>query len=456
MISSLSSLFFFFMVLAVLIAFHEFGHFYAARKFNVHVIRFSIGFGKPLFRLKDKKGTEFVLSLIPFGGYVKMLGESPEELVPDNLKSQTFYQKSVWARMIIVVAGPVFNLLLAMIALWGMFMIGITSFAPIVGTIEPGSIAQTAHLKKMDEITSINGIAVSNWQEVQMAIVSSIGEKTPILLKLYNIKTETSHFAEINLSSWTFDKKNNNLIAQLGITPAMPKIPPIIAKVYKNYPGAKAELQKGDRIIAVNGKKIHDWMEVVSIVQQGTGQKIQMKVRRHGELLDISMYPQIKESHGKRYGFIGVESKPPRNLKKIWLKTEHYSFFKAWHAAAHETWMLTALSFKLIGKLLTGTLSLHTISSPIGMAQGAMHAAQLGWAHYLSFIALVSVSLGVLNLLPIPVLDGGHLLYYVFEVILGRPLHEEIRLMGVRFGFLLLVGLMFLAVFNDLSRFYLS
>lgn len=456
MLSILSTLFFFVLTLALLIAFHEFGHFYVARKCRVHVIRFSIGFGKPLLRWVDKKGTEFVLAAIPLGGYVKMLGESPTETVPEGLKSEAFSEKSVWARMAIVAAGPLFNFLLAIIALWGMFVIGITSLAPIIGKVNPGSIAAHAHLKKMDEFMTINDVPVNNWRDVQMALISSIGDKTPLLLRLYNMKTRMYHFSELNLMNWTLNENDTDVLEALGVTPAFPPITPVIHKVYRNLPGAKAGLVKGDRILAVNGERIHDWIKVVAIVQKSPNQKLVLTIRRDNQLKEIIIYPEAKKSQGQTYGFIGVEAKPPRYLKEVWVRTEHRSFFSAWKPAIDETWNLIKVSFGMIAKLLTGTLSFHTISGPIGMAQWAGQAIQLGWAYYLSFIALISVSLGVLNLLPVPILDGGHLLYCVFEVILRRPLSERMRLMGMRLGGLLLVGLMFLAVFNDLSRFNLS
>ncbi len=456
MLSGLSTLFFFILALAILIAFHEFGHFYAARKLGVHVIRFSIGFGKPLFKIRDKKGTEFALSWIPLGGYVKMLGESLDEKVPDSLKSQAFQQKSVWARMIIIIAGPAFNILLAIIALWGMYLIGTTSLAPIIGSVEPNSIAAKAQLENMDEIVQVNHTPVTNWQHIQIALASAIGEELPLNLQLYNIKTHAHHSANISLTDWTLEKDDKNLIKKLGITPAMPPISPIVSKVYANHPGATAGLQIGDRVTQVNNKKIHDWIELVSIIQKSPDKKIELTISRNNTTQTLFIYPQAKKIRGETYGFIGVEAEPPADLKTVWLKTERYSFFNALLAGIQETGRLTQISFKLIGKLLTGAFSFHTISGPIGMAQWAGQAAELGWAHYLSFLALVSISLGVLNILPIPMLDGGHLLYCVFEVILRRPLSEKIRLLGMRLGFSLLVALMFLAVFNDLSRFNLS
>jgi regulator of sigma E protease len=458
MLSILSTLFFFTLTLGILIAFHEFGHFYVARKLGVHVIRFSIGFGKPIFKVKDKKNTEFVLSWIPLGGYVKMLGESQEESIPKALKAQAFSQKSVWARMLIIIAGPLFNLILAVIALWLMFMIGVTSLTPIIGKIEPNSIAEKIHLEPMDEIVSIDHVVTNSWRDVQMALVPAIGESQPLSLQLVNIKTHAHHSIQLSLHNWTLEEKDNNLIEKLGVTPAVPSIPPIIQTVYRNYPGADAGLKNGDKIIRINGKKVNDWMQVVSIIQNNAEKKVTLTVKRPCKKTSICpnktlfIYPQAKKIQGKIFGYIGVEANPPENMKAIWLRTERYSLLEALGSAMTQTQHLTQVSFKLIGKLLTGTFSFHTISGPIGMAQWAGQAAQLGLAHYLSFIALISVSLGVLNILPIPILDGGHLLYCVFEVILRRPLSEKIRLFGVRLGFSLLVTLMFLAVFNDISR----
>lgn len=455
MLSLLSTLFFFLLTLGFLIAFHEFGHFYVARKCHVHVIRFSIGFGKPLLRWVDKKGTEFVLAAIPLGGYVKMLGESSSEPVPEALKLFSFSEKSVWARMSIIAAGPLFNLLLAFLALWTMFVIGITSLAPIIGSVQSGSAASVAQLKPMDEIMSVNDVSVNTWQDVQRIFASSLGEKTPMTLRLYNIKTATYHFAELSEANLALTEEGN-LLSALGITPAQPSIPPVVGKVEENAPGAQAGLRKGDRILSINGEKIQDWMALLPIIQANPHQKMMVTIRRDGDKQEITLYPAEKKRGDQTYGFIGVKPQIPSNFKAVWLKKEHYSFIGALKPALKGTMDLTRLSVSMIGKLLTGALSIKTIGGPIGMAQLSSQAIQLGLAYYLSFIALISVSLGVLNLLPIPILDGGHLLYCVFEVILGRPLSDGVRLMGARVGFIVLVSLMFVAIFNDICRFSLS
>lgn len=454
MLSLLTTLFFFILALSVLIAFHEFGHFYVARKCHVHVIRFSIGFGKPLLRWVDKKGTEFVLAAIPLGGYVKMLGETPTDKVPPSLKSLAFSEKSVWARMSIIVAGPLFNLILAFFALWATFIIGITSIAPVIGSVQPGSAAQVAHFKPMDEIMSINDESVNTWQEVRRILVSSIGDESPLIFRLYNLKSSTYHFAELKEEDLALE--DEDIISALGITPAFPSLPPVIGKVQENHAGALAGLRQGDRILSINGQKINDWMEVVPIVQANPNRKLSIIICRDGEKQEIELYPAEKKQGEERYGFIGVEAKIPPHFKAIWLRKEQYSFLGAIKPAWDQTMHLIALSVSMIGKLITGSISIKTIGGPIGMAQLTSQAVQLGFAYYLSFIALVSVSLGVLNLLPIPILDGGHLLYCVFEVILRRPLSEEVRLMGARVGFIVLVALMAVAIFNDISRMSLN
>lgn len=452
----------FILTLGVLIAFHEFGHFSIARLCNVHVIRFSIGFGKPLFKLRDKKGTEYVIAAFPFGGYVKMLGESDQDKIPEGLKHLSFCGKSVWIRMLIAIAGPLFNFFLAVIALWAMFMIGTVSLAPIVGTVAPHSIAEQAHLHHLDEIMSVDDKSVNTWQDVQMALISAVGEEKKPVLRLYNLQTRLYNFASLDLHDMHFEQANNNedLVTILGITPALPPMPPIIEGIYKNSPGEIAGFEVGDRIIKMDGKPVDDWMQVVSVVQERPDERIDMVVQRKKQLKTLEVYPEAKEistAHGKEIiGFLGIEAKPPANLKEIWLRTERYSAWSAIVPAFHETGVFIQMTLKMMWKLLTGALSLHTISGPIGMAQLASQAVSLGWASYFSFIALISVSLGVLNLLPIPILDGGHLLYGVFEVILRRPLSEKTRLNGVRLGVFLLGALMLLAIFNDLSRFYLS
>lgn len=456
------TVFVFILTLGVLIAFHEFGHFYVARLCHVHVIRFSIGFGKPLFRLCDKKGTEYVIAAFPFGGYVKMLGESAQDKVPERLKHLSFSEKSVWIRMLIAVAGPLFNFFLAVIALWGMFVIGTVSLAPVVGSVAPHSIAAAAHLHHMDEIMSVDDKPVNTWQDVQIALISAIGDEKKPVLRLYNLQTRQYDFASLDLHAMHLEQANNNedLVTLLGITPALPPMPPIVNGVYKNSPGEIAGFEVGDRIVKMDGKSIDDWMQVVSVVQERPDERIEMVILRKKQLKTLEVYPEAKEittARGKEtIGFLGIEAKPPANLTEVWLRIERYSAWAAIKPALHETGVFIQMTLSMMGKLLTGALSLHTISGPIGMAQLAGQAVSLGWASYFSFIALVSVSLGVLNLLPIPILDGGHLLYGLFEVILRRPLSEKMRLLGVRLGVFLLGALMFLAIFNDLSRFYLS
>lgn len=442
----------FFVALGVLIVFHEWGHFCVARWFGVHVIRFSLGFGKPLCRMVGKKGTEYVLSLFPLGGYVQMLGESDLKDVPEALKSQAFCTKSVWARMAIIAAGPVFNILLAIVALWAMFLIGVTAPAPIIGDVKQGSIAAYAKLEKLDEIMSVDDVSVSNWKAVGMELAPAIGEDTPLILRLYNLKTRTYRFASLNLAGLTLTNESGGLLSALGITPAMPPIPPIIGDVFKDYPGAKAGLLVGDKIIKVDGKIVSDWIELVSDIQHKPDQPVIFTVKRGDGFKTITVYPMGIEQGKQVYGFVGVKPKMPKNFSEVWIRTEHYGVLSAWIPAVQETWRLTLLTFNMLGKLLTGALSLNTIGGPIGMVEWAGQAIELGWSHYFSFIALISVSLGVFNILPIPVLDGGHLLYCFIEVIRGRALSERIRWQGMRLGFMVLAALMLLAIFNDLSR----
>jgi len=452
MSSFVFTLFYFLIALAVLIAVHEFGHFYAARCLKVHVIRFSIGFGKKLFSFKDKKGTEFALSLIPLGGYVKLLGESDDEPVSEDLKHKAFTQKPVWARMIILAAGPLFNFLLAFIALWGMFVIGITSLAPVISQVAENSIAWKAHLRPMDSIAAIEDEPVNSWRAVQLKLMPFIGSTQPVQMSVRNFETGEYRHIMLDLSHWDVPEPKEDLLKALGVTPELPHAAPVISEIFEGYPAQKAGLKAGDRIIAVNGKKVVDWLEVVSAIQAMPERPVELTISRDESLLQITVYPLLKKEGGKAYGFIGAQSKAPQLLGK-WLRIERYSIVEACVPALKETYTLSKISLFMVGKLLTGALSLNNISGPVGIAELAGQAAHLGWAYYLSFIALVSVSLGVLNLLPIPVLDGGHLLYCVFELILRRPLSEKVRTKGNQLGFLLLMALMVLAVVNDLSRF---
>ena len=449
MIEFLYTLFYFAIAVTVLVGVHEFGHFCVARLCGVSVLRFSIGIGKTLFSFKGKHGTEYVLALFPLGGYVKMLDES-EAPVPDALLSQAFNRKPLLQRTAIVIAGPLFNFIFAVLALWGMFSLGITSVAPIVGSVTPGSPAETK-LQPMDEIVAINGTRIQSWQKVQLELLSKMGSAAPLELTVRNLTTKEPRHVILSHIVWQQKGSQPDLLGSIGITPYMPEVPTKIGQVVPNYPASRAGIQKGDTIVTIDSIPVHNWLEVISKIEAKPEQTITLGLKRKGQPLSVTLKTAKKTEKGKTYGVIGAIS-TPITWPKTFLRQERYPFFQAFRPAVSETKRMIALTFQLMGKLVVGSLSLQSISGPVGIAQGAKGAAALGLASYLSFLSLVSISLGVLNILPIPLLDGGYLLYYLIEAILRRPVSERTKAMGMRIGIAIVLALVTLAVFNDFVR----
>lgn len=441
---------YFLLALCILITVHEFGHFWVARLCGVKVLRFSIGFGKSIFRWHDKKGTEYTLSAIPLGGYVKMLDET-EGPVPEALLSQAFNRKPLGSRIAIVAAGPLFNFIFAVIALWLMFMIGIKTMAPIIGKVQANSPAAVSQLQAKDKIIQIANEPVSSWRQFQLQLMPFLGNKGQVSLKVQSIETGKIRHSYLKIDDWQINPKKPDLLQSLGIYPFIPKVKPIIDTVVAHGPAAQAGLLAGDELVAINDKKVNDWITAVNIIRKNPAQALQVNVLRNGRVISLKMTPAVKINQQKKYGYIGAAAKIGP-WPKAYFNHQQYGFGESLVKSVEETWILTKSTILVIGKLITGKVSLRNISGPIGIAQGAGQSAQIGLAYYLAFLALVSISLGVLNILPIPMLDGGHLLYYLFELLLGKPLSEEVRTIGVNLGLLMILALMSLAIFNDIMR----
>lgn len=441
---------YFLLALFILVIIHEYGHFQVARCCGVKVLRFSFGFGKSLFSWQDKKGTEYSWALFPLGGYVKMLDENEEE-VPESQRHLAFNRKSPWAKMAIVAAGPMANFLLAFILLWLVAIIGVQSLAPMIAEVKPESIAGKAGLAAKEEIIALNTIPIRSWRDFQYAMMPYIGSDKSITLQVKNLKDGQEKQIELALSSWSLNPKKPDLLASLGIKPFIPAIPPLVAEVKKDWPGEKAGILKNDRIVAVDGKPLNDWLELVDYVKKRPNILINLSIERGGQQQQLHLIPGERKQDGKVEGFAGLVAKPvewPAN----WLRTEQETLFAGLSVALGQTLQLIGNTFTLTARLATGKISLQSISGPIGIAQGAGDSARSGIVPYLFFLALMSISIGVLNLLPIPLLDGGHLLYYALEIISGRPLPELLKTAGVYIGMLFLGALMLIAFGNDISR----
>jgi regulator of sigma E protease len=450
---TLNTLFHFIVAIGLLVAIHEFGHFWVARKMGVKVLRFSIGFGKVVWSYqKEPETTEYVLSAIPLGGYVKMVDEREGEVKKEDIPF-AFNRQSLLARSAIVVAGPLFNLLLAVLLFWAVFMIGETGMKPIVGKIEMGTYAAKAGFKEGEVILSVNDEPVPTWSEAMNLLFTSAiqGEPEIKVVAKNNDDIEQIHF--INFSENETDKPEE-LYEKIGLKPWTPKLKPVIGKVIENMPAKQAGLLTGDLIISADGKEIFDWIQWVDYVKERPETAIQLVIERDGVRLPITILPERAVNDDKEIGKIGAGVDVPKELIES-LRVE-YSLTpgNALVEAFKKTWFFSTTTLKMMGKMLIGKVSTENLSGPISIAQYAGQSAEMGLVPFFKFLALVSVSLGVLNLLPVPVLDGGHLMFFAIEAIKGSPVSEKIQIAFQQVGMLLLLSLMVFTVFIDIERLF--
>ncbi|HFO0563214.1 TPA: sigma E protease regulator RseP [Proteus mirabilis] len=440
----------FIIVLGILITVHEFGHFWVARRCGVYVERFSIGFGKAIWRKTDKHGTEFVVAWIPLGGYVKMLDERVAEVAPER-RHLAFNNKTVGQRAAIVAAGPIANFLLAIVAYWLVFMIGVPALKPIIADIRPYSIAEQAKLTPGMELKSVAGIETPDQNAVRLALVSKIGAKeVTFVVTQPNSLSESENI--LNLQQWNFDPERQDPIVSLGIMPVGARLDSKVVEVTPDSAAEKAGLQAGDRIVKVDGQPIDTWHPFTYFVRQSPNKTLELLVERNGASLVLNITPTaIALKDGSEVGQVGAKLQvlPP---DEQYLIMQQYNPFSALYEASDKTWQLMGLTVKMIGKLVVGDVKLTNLSGPVSIAKGAGMSADSGFVYYLMFIALISVNLGIINLFPLPVLDGGHLLFLVIEKIKGGPVSERVQDVCYRFGVMALMLLMGLALFNDFSR----
>jgi regulator of sigma E protease len=436
--------------LGVLVTFHEFGHFWVARRCGVKVLRFSVGFGMPLLRWSDRKGTEYVVAAIPLGGYVKMLDEREGD-VPPELADQSFNRKSVYQRIAIVIAGPVANFLLAIVFFWVLAMLGSQQVRPVVGGVEPGSIAEKAGLSSGQEIVSVDGEAVTGWAGVNLQLVRRLGESGSIALNVRDQGSEVETPHSLVLNDWLKGAAEPDPIRSLGIRPWRPALPPVLAELDPKGPAQTAGLKTGDRLLALNNEPVDEWQKVVDWVRVHPDTRISVRVERDGAQLEVPVDLVTRGEGTAATGYLGAGVKgvdwPPEMLREV-----SYGPVAAVAEGARRTWTMSVLTLDSLKKMLFGELSVKNLSGPITIAKVAGASAQSGVGDFLNFLAYLSISLGVLNLLPIPVLDGGHLLFYLIEWARGRPLSEKVQGWGVQIGISLVVGVMLLALVNDLGR----
>ena len=445
----------FILAIAVLVVFHEFGHYWVARRCGVKVLRFSVGFGKVLYSKRYAGGeTEWVISAIPLGGYVKMLDER-EGGVAEHELHRAFNRQPVLRRMAIVVAGPVANLLLAIILYWALFMHGVPGLKPVLGEIVANTPAAAAGLHAQETIVSINGAAMPDWQEVRWAMLELALQKATVQMEVKSAQGELARHV-LDTGSLTANDLDGNFLLKLGVQPYQPLLPPVIGQVLPGGVAQRADLRVGDRIVSVDGQTLVDWKAWVETVRSHPAQGLHVLIERAGQTLAVDVLPEAVNESGKQIGRIGAGPYIDPALLEGMRTEVRYAPIAALTHAIRRTWETSTLSLQMLGKMVLGEISLKNLSGPITIADYAGQSAQMGVIPYVGFLALISISLGVLNLLPVPVLDGGHLLYYTVELFKGSPVSERAWELGQRLGVGLLGAMMVLALYNDISRLILG
>ncbi len=442
----------FIVALGILVTIHEYGHFWVARKLGVKVLTFSVGFGKPLLQKVGKDGVRYVLAAIPLGGYVKMLDErEPDQKISEQDRPFAFNQKSVWVRMAIVLAGPIANFLLAIFLYWCMFMIGTDGLKPVVGDPPQSSIAYAAGLLKNDHIVAVDGEAIITTQDLVEGLAKRLGDKGKLILTVKRKGNSQGKNIYLDLQTWQVDDERPQILHSLGIYHLREDATTEIAVVTAGNAAAKAGIQVGDIITLIDDQPVSKWRDMVVMIRAMPNKPTSMQVNRNGELIPISVVIGTQEYNGETIGLLGVEQL--RFDFNVYIVTQESDFFGSFVLAYETAYKKIVLTTQLFKKLVVGDISHKGISGPLSIAKGAGASASYGFVAFLSFLAIISVNLGFINLLPVPMLDGGHLLYFVIEAIKGKPLSEKVQEFGLQVGMMLVFALMAVAIFNDISRF---
>jgi regulator of sigma E protease len=446
--------------LGILVTVHEFGHFWVARRCGVKVLKFSIGFGKAVKTWVGKDGVEYVIAPIPLGGYVRMLGQedtsvADAEAVPAEEQEKSFASKSVWQRMAISAAGPAANFLLAVVIFWIInIAFGTSGVAPVISSVTEGSVAERAGLVPGDEIIAIDGEPTLIWQQVALQLVGRMGESGSVTFSVRGPESVAARDVNVPILSFMADSTDPRPLKALGITQF--DIPAVIEKLVEGEAGAQAGLLAGDRIVRVAGKRIDGWTQWVEIIRASPELELEVEVERGNQLIELRLTPALSElPDGSRIGIIGAyvqqvdyDELVPREMRR----EVKYNVLSAIVPAITETYEKSVFVLVSIKKMIVGLISVKNINGPITIAQVAGETASYGLNVYLGFLALLSISLGVMNLMPIPILDGGHILYNLIEIVTRRPVPEKVQSFGLQIGLLLISGIMMLAVYNDVAR----
>ncbi len=445
----LSSAFFFIVAIGVLVTFHEYGHYVVARRLGVKVLRFSVGFGKPLWGIRrGPDQTEFVIAALPLGGYVQMLDER-EGPVAAHERHRAFNRQSLASRSAIIAAGPVFNFLLAIAAYWLVFVIGIAGIKPIVGEVFDASIASDGGFQKGDLIVSIDARPVSTWGAAFLELLDKSLSRESVRIAVLDPDKQPRERI-LDFGALASDTDRADLLENIGFRMYRPVVPAIVGVIETGGAADKAGMRPGDRVLSVDGRPVDAWEAWVEVVREHPEQDLMIEIERDGEAHEIMLRPaRVHTDHGD-IGRIGAAVHLPGEFLDEMRAIERYSVGAGFMAALQRTWDMTRLTVNILVNMVTGNVALSNLGGPVRIAQYAGTSADAGMVQYITFLALISISLGVLNLLPIPVLDGGHLLYNLIELVKGSPLSVQAQAIGQKIGFVMLIGIMALAIYNDI------
>ncbi len=474
MIEIIQSLVALIVTLLVLVTIHEYGHYIVARWCGVHVLRFSVGFGRPLWMRRGPvpvlpppppdqdiatrsneslEGTEFVVAGIPLGGYVKMLDER-EGFVPDDQLHLAFNRKPVWQRIAIAAAGPIANFLLAIVAYWVLYSVGVTGLTPRLGDIDETSKAGQAGLSVGQEIVAVDGVPTRTWSDVNMQLFQRIGDTGRIVFDVRDPADGLDTYVDqyvVEVQNWLSDAEEPYPTRDLGMSSWSPPLPAKLGSIVSGEPAERAGFRQGDHVRTANGDVIEDWYDWVDVVKSNPNRRIDAEVERAGELVALSVVPRPRNVNGQDEGFFGASVEMVALPDDMYRDVRH-PVYSAWVPALERTWSVTTFTLNAIGKMIVGAISPKNLSGPITIAQVASASAESGFETFIGFLALLSISLAVINLMPIPMLDGGHLVYYLFEAIFRKPVPERVQEWGLKVGLFLIVSIMVLAFYNDLTR----
>ena len=447
----LTTLVAFVIALGSLILFHELGHYLVARALNVKVLRFSIGFGRPLVsRTYGADRTEWVIAAFPLGGYVKMVDEREGRVAAEDLP-RAFNRQSVYRRFAIVSAGPIANFLLAIAIYWVLFISGMPGLRPILNEPPPATPAHAAGFHEGDTLLKIGAEPVATWQDARWLLLQHAVNRSAVKIETSDRKGYIE-VRTLDLSSLTSEDLDSDFLRAAGLLRFNPPLPPVLGQVIEGAPAHKAGLREGDRVVAIDGVAVSEWQDVVEAVRERPDAAVVLEIERDGTRVQVEVRTEAVNEGGRTIGRMGAAPKvDPQSMRAV-LTEVRYGVGESLVRAVGKTWETSLFSLRMLGKMLTGHISLKNLSGPITIADYAGQSAQVGWIAYLSFVALISISLGVLNLLPVPLLDGGHLMYYTIEILKGRPVSERAMQIGQHVGMALLFTLMLLALFNDVNR----